>query len=395
MTNQQNRICKAKSLLLLDHPFFGTLIARTPFVEDTAVDTMATNGKRVRYNTEFVDGLTDPHLMGVLAHEVMHVAYGHCWRRSFREPKQWNVATDYAINSIILEAGLTLPEGALISVALHGAAEDIYATLEQEPDESDTSPADTKDPADEGTDDEGGDSKDASNNNVEANDPGRCCAVEDIPADEVDEQQAEWNIAIAQAEMAASGQGELPAGLARMVKEILDPSVPWHILLRDLVERSARNDYNWTRPSRRHIGRGIILPSLISEEIPDIVVAVDTSGSISQAVLDVFAAEASAILGAYNTTIHVVYCDREVQHTQEFTRADMPLELEPHGGGGTAFQPVFDWVGEQYMTPACLIYLTDGLGKFPTEEPDYPVLWALVGEYNVQPTFGDVANVTI
>ena len=191
--------------------------------------------------------------------------------------------------------------------------------------------------------------------------------------EEQKETEAEWKAAITNAIQAS--KGNLSANIKRMVQEIIDPTVPWYILLRDFVERTARNDYDWTRPSRRYIGLGVILPSLISEQLPEVAIAIDTSGSIDKKALSRFATEASNVLGVYDTTIRIIYCDKTVKKEEVLTRADLPMKLKPVGGGGTDFRPVFNHIKKQNLTPACLIYFTDLRGRFPEQEPEYPTMW--------------------
>jgi len=403
------KLSHARTHLLLDQPFFGTLAMRLPLVEDPGIETAATNGKIIRYNPSFIDGLADAEIQGVLAHEVMHIANGHCWRRGGRDMSDWNVAADYAINGILVAAGLKLPQGCLVDQRMTQSAEEIYKRVHQpKPNTSQQQGAGTSSqgsgessnkpaPSNQGTDTEpatpsthgepqnrtGGTSQpNASQGDPGAKgpdsppDPGKCGAVEDAPDDcEGGADEAEWKVAVAQAAMAAKSQGLLPAGLARLVDELINPRVPWTTVLRDFIERSARNDYNWTRPNRRYLQAGFVLPSLISEELPAVVIAIDTSGSIGVSELNLFAAEVSAVLASFDTTIHLVWCDAAVAGTQELTRADLPLKLTPKGGGGTDFRPVFKWVEQQGLTPACLIYLTDMYGTFPDKEPGYPTLW--------------------
>lgn len=352
-TTREQKLTKARALLLLDHPFFGTLATRLQSGFDAEVETAAVNGERIAWNPEWLDGLSLAETMGVLAHEVMHVANGHCWRRGGRDTTAWNEACDKAINPILKGAGLTLPACALDGPG-NTAAERLYVVPIKQ----------------DGDDNQPGDGE-------RSQDPGGCGAVEDAPGEAKQEQEAEWRVAVAQAAESAKSQGMLPADLVRLVESIVNPRVAWETLLRDFVERTARNDYNWSRPNRRYLQSGVVLPSLISEELPEIVLAVDTSGSIGQRELDAFAAEVSAVLGCYETTIHVVYADAQVAHTHVVTRADLPIKLEPKGGGGTDFRPVFEWVELEMLSPACLIYLTDGYGTFPSVEPDYPVLWIM------------------
>src|SRR5579862_3695110 len=127
------RIQKARTALLLDHPFFGSLLYRLKDRECRAVKTMATDGISLLWNPEFVETLTAATLAGTLAHEVMHPVLHHHVRRSGRDPKRWNVACDYAINPLLVDAGLKLPEGVLLDNRFHGmSAEQIYNLLESE-----------------------------------------------------------------------------------------------------------------------------------------------------------------------------------------------------------------------------------------------------------------------
>src|SRR5664279_2071569 len=130
------RIQKARTTLLLDHPFFGSLLFRLKGRESRSISTMATDGVSLYYNPEFVDTLNSATLAGVLAHEVMHPALQHHVRRSKRDPRQWNEACDYAINPLLLDAGLSLPEGVLVDHRFRGmSAERIYNLIEDEEDQ--------------------------------------------------------------------------------------------------------------------------------------------------------------------------------------------------------------------------------------------------------------------
>jgi predicted metal-dependent peptidase len=119
-TPAAERIRKARTALLLDHPFFGSLLFRLKSEEDRAIPTMATNGVVLRYNPVFVDTLNAATLAGVLAHEVMHPALQHHTRRAKRDPRRWNEACDYAINPLLLDAGLSLPDDVLVDPRFRG-----------------------------------------------------------------------------------------------------------------------------------------------------------------------------------------------------------------------------------------------------------------------------------
>src|SRR5579863_850637 len=130
------RVQKARTTLLLDHPFFGTLLFRLGGKASRSVTTMATDGVSLFYNPEFVDTLNAAELAGVLAHEVMHPALQHHTRRGDRDGKRWNMACDYAINPLLLDAGLTLPNDVLIDHSFRGmSAERIYNLIEEQQDQ--------------------------------------------------------------------------------------------------------------------------------------------------------------------------------------------------------------------------------------------------------------------
>jgi predicted metal-dependent peptidase len=119
------------------------------------------------------------------------------------------------------------------------------------------------------------------------------------------------------------------------------------------------------------------------------VIVVDTSGSIGSDELNQFAAEMTAILREHQTSCTVIYCDAEVAGVEEFTSEDLPLILNPKGGGGTDFRPPFEWVDEKGLQPSCMIYLTDLEGTFPEQAPAYPTLWGIIGKSQITPPFGE------
>jgi predicted metal-dependent peptidase len=352
------KLTKSRSQLILDHCFWGVLAIRLKLREDTSCDTAATDGETLLYNPKYINGLTPKEITGLEAHEVMHCAMGDIWRLDNRNPFIWNMACDFVNNIILTEAKFTLPKGALYDLTYRGMSkEEVYNILMNLPRQL------------QGQGVSGQKHKD----------PGKCGSMFK-PADPTKAKQAEveWKLATVQA--ANMSQGTIPASLRQRISdEVVDPPLPWYILLRDFVQRTARNDYNWNRPSRRHLFRNIILPSLINDELPMSVVVVDTSAS-THAYLSRFANEASGVLGSFNTTILVMYCDARAYPPIEYKTEDLPIKLEPQGGGGTDFRPPFDYIEKEGITPACLIYLTDMYGTFPQNEPEYPVMWVSVSK---------------
>ena len=209
------------------------------------------------------------------------------------------------------------------------------------------------------------------------------------PAD-LSDAKAEWEIASLMAESVAKKRGHGSSFAEGILDGIKNPRVPWAEVLREFFTSTAQADLTWSRPNRRFFTLGFYLPSLRSEAMGDIVVAIDTSGSCSHA-QEAFTAEMQAIAGDCDPErVHFVYCDSAVQKVVTFERGE-PIELTRVRGGGTDFRPVFDWVDEQGLQPSALVYLTDLAGAFPGMAPDYPVLWATV-DPGAAP-FGDVIHV--
>jgi len=378
------RIQKARTTLLLDHPFFGTLLFRLGGKASRSVATMATDGVSLFYNPEFVDSLNAAELAGVLAHEVMHPALQHHTRRGDRDQARWNMACDFAINPILLDAGLTLPKDVLLDERFRGmSAERIYNLIEEdEEQEGNSGQSDSQAgngssaPKDSAQNDEAGSEPQAPLT------PGGVGQVLDAPEPEaesgpsVSEQEREWQIAVEQAETVAKVAGKLPGGAMRAVEVSQAAKVDWRELLRRAWSYTIPSDYSWMRPNRRHVWSGVYLPGVTSEGVGEIAIAVDCSGSVSSRQLGLFETEVRSILaGQRPRLVHVLYFDAVVQRVETY-QGGQPVSLSPVGGGGTDFRPCFDWLGERGIVPQTLVFLTDLCGRFPNEVPAYPVIWA-------------------
>ncbi len=160
------------------------------------------------------------------------------------------------------------------------------------------------------------------------------------PASEAERnrQQHEWSIGAEQAARMAKSCGHEPADIQRPLEESRQSPQDWRSILRDFITATTASDYRWSLPNRRYVASGMYLPSVEKTGVGEIVIGVDTSGSIGLAELEQFAGEISAISDeAKPGRIHVVYCDAAVQATQEFEPSE-PIDLKPKGGGGTDFR---------------------------------------------------------
>lgn len=335
--------------------FFAGPAMRLKCVPDWTVRTMATDGRLLLYNPAFTCGLTRAQVLGVVVHETLHCCLLHFARLEGRNQAKANVAMDLSINWIIREAKIELPpcrlmpgEGEFTNLPGGQSFEWYYERLPDNPGGEDGLIGDVI-PAPSDGDGEGG-----------------SAALEGA-----------WKVATAAAAELAKSRGSLPGTLARLVGETLDPPLPWRTILRDFVSRTARNDFSWSRANRRFIGAGLYLPGMHSEELGEIVVAIDVSGSISNDTLAAFANELNGILDAHECTTRVIYADAAVSRVETWCSDDRPVVLTACGGGGTNHNPVFAKVEEEGWDVSCIVCLTDGHTHVSCPPPDAPVLWVI------------------
>ena len=342
---------KARSRLLLDQPFFGTLCLRLTPVETEEIETAATDGKQLLYNPKFFLSLAEPERVGLLAHEVMHVVLLHMTRLNGRDHQRWNAAGDYVINLIVRDAGMILPPTDLLDDRYADWTTDaVYDDLPEDPLSNflKLKPWDGE--------------QDVIENNQIIKDRGAF--------------EAEIQVAVQQAAEAAKAQGKLPANLETIIEGITDPKVDWKTVLARFLRANNKSDFSWAKPNRRFIANGMYLPSLHTPALEEIAVAVDTSGSVSDKELEIFTSETSHILLDTNPErVHFLQCDTEVCSDEEYTKDNLPLKVTYKGRGGTMFSPVIDYINEHYPNVSALVYLTDlGSNDFGVE-PNFPVLW--------------------
>jgi predicted metal-dependent peptidase len=416
------RISKQRTSLVLDQPFFGALALRLKVVEDPSCKTFWTDSVSIGYNPAYLAGLNDLETRGVLAHEVLHVANGHCWRQGDRDPDLWNDACDHAINPIIVDAGMLLPKGALMDVRFRGkSAEEIYGILVHEKRQKQKQQQQGKGQQDGGkpggqSDQQPGDptggssppqsangantpsagSDPAASANANADPAPSCGEIRQYVADDRAKQEAEWKVAVHQAAKAAQMRGGMPGGLQGMIAQAVEPAVDWRPILHRFAQDSSPTDYSFAIPNRRYLHMRLYLPSLHEPAVGDAVFVRDSSGSVWDETQAQFAAEILAVNDAVRPRrLIVMDCDTRVTQIQTFERGEA-VDLQPVlGGGGTSFLDPFRRLADDGIHPAFLVYLTDMDGRFPDEEPSYPVLWASTTPLRRarQAPFGEVVEV--
>jgi predicted metal-dependent peptidase len=387
----ETKLSAARTRLILDKPFLGALVLRLPMkvTKPERCKTIGTDVRAVYYNPEYIGRLTLEQTQFVLAHEALHCALSHFARRQHRVKHRWDIACDLAINPLLIKDGLKPPPGVLLKSGFEGMmAEEIYPYIEDDMedethddhfyDEEDTSQGSG---GGQPLDDNGQESGGASASEGD----GQQSGAVPRPLSETEQEQlaVQWRQRLAGAAQQAMQAGKLGASMARLVEHLLQPQLPWRMLLARYMTAVARDDYSYQRPSRRE--GDAILPALKSTQI-DVVVVLDTSGSVNDTEMQEFVSEIDAIKGQMRARLTLHACDAALckngpwifEPWEAFT---MPSDI--YGRGGTRFTPVFEWLKHESRKPDLLVYFTDAEGEFPKPEPDFPVLWLVKGRGKV------------
>ena len=360
-----NLIARAKSMLLVRHAFFASLALNLEYIETEETETMATDGKTIYYNPAWVATLELIEIMSVIAHEVLHVAFCHHLRRNGRDQARWNRACDYAINWILVASGVfRLPEGGLFDEQYKGmTAEQIYNKLPTEDEEDDPSA---------GSDPLVGEVWDATNDDGEP-------LTESEKASE--EMKAQASVSEAMDAEQRVGIGEVDAAVREALEVNKIDAVAWYEQLAQWVTQYMISRSSFNTPDRRLLHTGHILPAATRDPEFHLVFAWDTSGSLTDELTGMIKAHINNAVQALNpSTVEIIYCDTRVRERNTFCRttgaSPIELDINPVGGGGTRFDPVFKYISDEDIETDCLVYFTDGIGQVNVTEPDYPVLWA-------------------
>ncbi len=403
----EKKLTKARTKLILEKPFLGNLVLRLPLVvADRWCKTVATDAKNFYYNANFIATLSPEQIAFVLVHEALHCALRHFARRAHRAKHRWDLACDFAINPLLIKEGFRPPLDVLIFREYEGMiAEEIYPMIADKLD-SDLVDEHLYDANSDKSDEKGlrednlyqkttwhkvekkhqKHNQNTSNNNQNIqNENTQILAAKPKPLSpsEIEELAKAWQKHLASSAQLAKQSGRLEGEIAKLVDFFLAPQISWRALLAHYISAKAKDDFSYYRPAKRE-GEAI-LPSLRSDYV-NIAVAIDTSGSISQKEIDEFISEIDAIKAAMRASITLFACDNKLAkkfplYFEAWQGIDFPKSLG--GGGGTNFNPVFDYLNTQDINIDSLIYFTDALGIFPKNEPPYPVVWLIKGKEDV------------
>lgn len=364
----QLKISRAITRLVLSHPFFGS-VALSVKVEQADIPTMATDGKFIRWGEQFVDDTGEEELLGVMAHEVLHIVFKHMLRRGTRDPMRWNIACDLAINPILLRAGFKLPEGGLFDQQYDNlSAEAIYDRLPQDADEQMSDGAGM------------GEVQDAKGEDGQS-----------LSDAEVQQMEADIDSKVMMAANAARAVGKLPADIQELVNRMKRSQIDYRDTMRRFFAGEQPDDYSMRRPQRKlfHAER-IIAPSVNKIGVGNIVVGVDSSGSVDSSELAQFLGEMNAISEDMQpTSVTVIVCDTKVNSVRRYEQGELIEDIQVGGRGGTLVTPVFDYIEDNHIEVDQMVYLTDlQVFDFP-DEPHFPVLWVSCWEQAKSAPWGE------
>ena len=370
----QMKVSRASTRLVIKHPFFGSITLSSKVEPDETISTMCTDGKSIWWSPEFVDTIDQEETLGVTAHEVLHIVFKHPLRRGVRDPLLWNIACDFSINQILVDEGFKLPEGALIDPQYEGlSAEAIYDRLPQDAKEKygNSVIGEVKD----AKKDDGGDMSEA----------------------EVKQMEADIDAKVMMAASGAKAIGKLPSAIKSLIEEMERSQVDWRDVMRRFVGGDQPDDYSFCKPQKKmyHM-TGIISPSIEKIGAGDMVVGIDTSGSVSKRELKFFLGEINAISEDIKPrSITVITCDAQIQTVRRYEQGEEIEKIEINGRGGTRVKPVFDYIEEHQLQVDNMVYLSDlEIWDYPENPPHYPTLWVSSYLGSKEAPWGDTTYLT-
>jgi predicted metal-dependent peptidase len=386
------KLTTARVGLLLKAPFFGNMATRMQLIEaDDWCPTAATDGRRFFYNTKFVDKLSVKKLEFLFGHEILHCVFDHFGRVGSRDRQLSNIAQDYAVNQILVDERIgdkiTEVQICYDSKYRGKAWEEIYDELWEKA-EKISMPELLKQLGDmldehikegDGQNGEGDGDKEGKGKR-----PGM--SKEDAQAikDEIK------NAMIQSA--AAAGAGKTPAGIQRMIKNLTEPKMDWRQLVRQEIQSIVRNDYSFTRPNRKSMHSGAILPGMKEATTIDVAISIDMSGSIGEVDATTFLSEVKGIMDQYEDFKINLWCfDTAIYNHQEITHdnSDELTDYQPEGGGGTDFEVNWTFMEENQIRPKKFIMFTDGYPCGGWGDEDYcDTIFIVKGNEHAEAPFG-------
>jgi len=367
-----DRIVTARVGLLLRHPFFGNMATRLKIeAADDWLMTAAVDGRKLYFNTQFFNAMDNKEIEFVIAHEIYHMVYDHLGRRDDRNPMLYNIAADYIVNNELVDGRIGKKPKIVDcyqDFKYRGwTSEEVYDELFKEAKKNgEEYLQQLGEMLDEHLDMEG-------DGEEEGDGKGKGKGRPRYTKEELDQIKDEIKEAMINAAQTA-GAGNVPAGVARMIKEMTEPKMNWRELLRQQIQSTIKSDYTWSRPSRKGWHSGAILPGMNFQDTIDICVSLDMSGSIGNDQAADFLGEIKGIMEEYKDYKIKVWCfDTKVYNEQDFSAdgGEDLSEYEIMGGGGTDFMVNWKYMKDNDIQPKKFIMFTDGYAWDSWGDPEY------------------------
>ena len=396
-------LVKAKSKLILSQEFFASLVMSYETVYNEQLppwSLAATDGLCIYYGPHF-GKLKIGEAIFVLCHEVMHNVLNHITRAKHCH-LCWNVATDLLINNMLHKA---MSENKLDAKAPQGilhakdtpdeTAERLYYKYHVHPEIKCYICGGGQSGSGGGQQQQGGNGGDKEYEDDYAKATGGSKPMDGHLRPKrgaADNKQVEQKAreTLSRAVSQAKARGLVPGAFESLIQEMLYPQMNWYEVLLDYLQ-SLPDDYTFKPPDRRF--EDIVLPVMNDgDTVTGIVVAIDTSGSLSDDELSEFITEVIHIKHQFpQVKFTFLMCDAEIQKVIDVDDGTDPNELlRVKGRGGTAFEPVFKWVKENEPDTQCLVYLTDGFAPFPPD-PQHEVIW-IINNKEQTPGYGRIVR---
>lgn len=367
----ETELQRFKMAMVAAVPFYGSILLKVPIIRDNSLSTAWTDGRTIRWNSDFFADLNPAQRRYVIMHEVFHFLLMHPARMQGHDPELWNVAADIVVNSycdqlmnsinITGSAAVSLerpPSG--IYVRPFGAVEDIYGRLVSK------------------------DGMSVRDKRLVIPKVGGVKETILIPEPDLipgssplsEKEMADLEIEIRNLIRDASSPTRSENGSFFIPRELMIQTQPkplnWRQLLKDFLSEAQSDDTSYTTPERKYLHMDLILPGHgmdESGELESVWAFVDSSGSVGRDDMNKFLTQLYRIVKEFHCEMNIAYWDTKVTDVYRRIRTEKQvLESIPKHSGGTDINCVYAWMKEHKIRPYVMLILTDGYFGIPKEE---------------------------
>lgn len=375
-------LTRARIQIQNKNSFFAYLSLYLKFKESKDLPDYAGAGVNIKgdffYKKEFIEGMSNKEVEGVVVHEILHLSLLHLIRQGSRDGQLFNVSADIVVNQLIKDNNFSLPKGCIMSdhnntVDIGGVtiedcnkktAEEIYSELEKKAKKVNQSLG-----------------KDGSGDGMRFDEHIKGKSKDDKGLTEVEVKEFEkmWGDRTQEALTVSKMKGDTPVGMERLVGELHKEKINWKALLNQYITQQIPYNHSYANCSKKSISAGFYMPCMTKEKV-EVSIMIDLSGSIGKEEITDFLSEICGIARAYQERIEMRIFSHDTEcYDNGLVRngnIEEIMKMEIKGGGGTSFSQPIEYLKENNVNPKCLIWLTDGYGD-EFDKPNFPILWVL------------------